>query len=386
MPYKLFRAALEEHSELPQPEEGEEIVSFTEELELQSEADDAKDSAVEQEAEGIHRSLDEMDNLKQIEDIIEGRVESEEGLSEEAAELATVAVEAIYNRLGYVPKGRAFPALEDFSDKRSSLNSSRVALEDIKETLAKARDAIINAIKALVKKLEDWWDGVDFRARAMLGQVKKLEAIVSRIEASDFTADTKSKLSKGLSNSLALDNIKDLGPRIQKVKTAINGYRSTLNDVADFVEGKTDQLTIKNPQSFELLDSKTLETSVSDGIVIKPDVPRAKDRELDFLTTDEMKAYLAEVRTIIEAIKNSSKIGRKANDLRNKLWGLARKGLLEDKEAQKATREKIRLIELSTLTVPALIRKQAALVLRAVSESASLYKSSTYWEQQLSKK
>lgn len=216
MTYKLFgNPALEEMdpaSVTPEETPTEEIVDDIEEgvvLVENSDADvEAASAALDEGAEAI-QTLDE------IKEVIEAKVESGEGLSEDAAEIAAIAVESIYDRIGYTPKKRAFPATEDFEGRNSSLAASRIAVEGIKEAAVAIWEAIKKMIAVAKEKLQDFYRWI----RGFLDKTTK--------QLSDLIKRTRKLKAEG---AVAADAIEDWDVR-KDVKHAKNIHCETKDDV-----------------------------------------------------------------------------------------------------------------------------------------------------------
>ena len=89
---------------------------------------------VEAGAAEIDQASADADTLERIADTAEA-AEAEGGLDPVAAEIAEVAVESIYARLGV--QRSSYPALESFSGKTGRKRATQLAIEDIKETVKK---------------------------------------------------------------------------------------------------------------------------------------------------------------------------------------------------------------------------------------------------------
>jgi hypothetical protein len=74
--------------------------------EIETEARDIDDGV-----EALDSAMEDMDTLEDISDVMEDSVEEGTGLDENAAEIAQVAVESIYRRLG-LRNARPMPSLE----------------------------------------------------------------------------------------------------------------------------------------------------------------------------------------------------------------------------------------------------------------------------------
>jgi cell division septum initiation protein DivIVA len=93
-------------------------------------------------ADAIDDAVTAVEELSEVSDILENSIEENEGLTEDAAAVAEVAVESICNRLGYKPVKRIVPAMESFGATSSRLDATKYALESIKGTAVRVWEAI----------------------------------------------------------------------------------------------------------------------------------------------------------------------------------------------------------------------------------------------------
>lgn len=104
----------------------------------------------------IEEASDAASDISDIAEVTQQSVDSGEGLSPEAAEIAEVAVESICNRLGMISYRRTVPSLESFGQKQSRLSATKVALEGFVDKVKEIWKKIIESIKTFSKKIKDF--------------------------------------------------------------------------------------------------------------------------------------------------------------------------------------------------------------------------------------
>lgn len=152
------------------------------------------DGEVDGQMDEIEMVADSSDELSNIADVMEKSAENG-GMDEQTAEVVEVAVEGIYARMG-VKRFAKMPAMEAFSNKDSKLQSTRIAIEDIKTFIANAWKKIIEAISSasefvmnLLKKIFDVNLRMKDRATAYKTKLATLsgkEAAAKTIAAGSF--------------------------------------------------------------------------------------------------------------------------------------------------------------------------------------------------------
>lgn len=152
--------------------------------------------------EATTEALEITDTLGGIQGAMTEANERGDGVSAPVAQALSTAIEHFRMRMGF-PKGRAFPAMENFGGKMSRKEATALALEGIADTLRNAWAAIIKAIKAAVQWVKDFFTKFKFAA-------KKLADRADSLNKKAATADIKEgKIGEGkaktLSQSLSVD-------------------------------------------------------------------------------------------------------------------------------------------------------------------------------------
>jgi len=124
------------------------------------------------------------ETLEKIEGVLEESTDAGEGVDETAAEIAEVAVESIRARLG-IYGGKSFPAMEAFGSQNSRLSATKIALENVKDTIVRIWEAIKQAVIRLWEKVKSFVLGL-FKNNAALS--KHLEKLQERAKNMPETA------------------------------------------------------------------------------------------------------------------------------------------------------------------------------------------------------
>lgn len=119
------------------------------------------------------------ETLGDIQEVMADSVEQGEGMPEEAAAIAEVAVESIRARLGMSASQRALPALESFGSKSSRLQATRIAMESVGETVKKIWENIKKAVAWVWEKIKSFFLSLTKNRAALL---KHLEGLKKRVE------------------------------------------------------------------------------------------------------------------------------------------------------------------------------------------------------------
>lgn len=154
---------------------------------LETDMVEVADSAAEGEAEDAvqDEAVDTKEALEHYKTALEAYI-AEGGIDQKAARLMNIGLEHLSERQGFKDTGAGKISLESFSGVSSRGRGTALALEDIKERIAKVWEAIKAAIKRAVEWLKDHWNKM-FGAGEKLK--KRAEGIVAK--AKDITGSAK---------------------------------------------------------------------------------------------------------------------------------------------------------------------------------------------------
>lgn len=173
-------AAMEEEALLV---EGGEVDQAPQELAELPEAEIAEGTGeIEGDVAAIEDAETDAETLGDVQDVMADSVETGEGLSPEAADMANVVVESICKRLGIATK--IMPSMESFGSTNSRKASTMLAMEGVGEQIARVwqaiKEAIINLWKkivAFVKKILNGNLALEKAAKGLKERVAKLKGI-----------------------------------------------------------------------------------------------------------------------------------------------------------------------------------------------------------------
>lgn len=186
------------------------------------EANDAA-AAVDAGTGEIEQTQADSETLADIADTLEAS-EADGGADPVAAEIAEVAVEAIYNRLGI--KSRRV-GIEGFADKATRVRSTRIAVEELNKTIKKIWEAIVNAFNKVVEYVKSFvaalFDGTERLLQRADSLEKRLNGVKGTPKAdAKITGSVVKALSdsKGASKETALKFLAQ-GPKVAASVAAV---------------------------------------------------------------------------------------------------------------------------------------------------------------------
>ena len=161
-------------------------------------------------------SADAAEELEAVQDVAVKALESGEGLTEQTAEVASIAIESIRNRLGFDTSVRLVPATESFGNTNSRVFQTKMVVEGITDTLKK----IWLNIKTWIMRL---WDKIRQFFAKLLGssssRVKIAKSIKDRAAALPSSAEPKEKTLKdhGLASKVSMGDKEVSTTDIEKI-------------------------------------------------------------------------------------------------------------------------------------------------------------------------
>jgi hypothetical protein len=217
--------------------------------ETQAEVETASAEVSEQSAEieQIDTAVDEAQadtaTVDSIADVMAETVESGEGMPEEAAQIAEVAVEALCARLGMRLSKKPMPAMESFGSTSSRLMATKIALEEvqgigkriwenIKKALAWVWEKITSFFKMITKNRDQLIKHLEQLKKSVAAAKENAEAKpVTGGVVKAFNVDGKTDFGTAKEVLAASDKLLKIGETISKSTIALT-HKLTSGDVA----------------------------------------------------------------------------------------------------------------------------------------------------------
>jgi uncharacterized protein YwgA len=139
---------------------------------------------VESDNEDLGEATDGVELVEQVQEVLEESATKGEGISETAAEIATLVSEHFRERMGIT--GRSMPSLEAFGSASSRVAATNLALLSISDTVSRAWDAIKAFFKDIWNKIKEFYKKV-FTATGRM----KARAVALRTKVGNLTGTSE---------------------------------------------------------------------------------------------------------------------------------------------------------------------------------------------------
>lgn len=296
------------------------IAEMQAEVESGVSENDAEVGQVDELVTSIEDAIVDADALGDIQEVVADKVEDGEGLSPEAAQIAEIAVEAICARLG-MNSSKVMPAMESFGSSNSRVTATRIAMENIGDTIKKVWEAIKKAFKSVWQKITDWFskffansDKVKAYAEALRKQATEL---------GDKVMDAKEIDNKSVASAFVVKKASGLGSLnivLKNHEAITSSALETFSVIQKAVSFVTD--SVKDVSKFSRDDGIALTNSITDGLKKNSvTVTEDKNKKGDTFTTKIgpfVNSQLVVVVTSDDAknptIKVSTETGESASD------------------------------------------------------------------------
>ena len=215
------------------------------------------EAEVEEVQEAIEEGVQDAETLETVADTLEETVE-DGGADPATAQMAEVAVESIYRRLGI--QAKAMPALEAFNDKEQRIAATKLAIEGIKETAQKVWEAIVNFFKNLWQAFGRLWEKVKNLFR---NNTKVLTSLLNEIKGMEVA---EAELKGGAVNRLLADffgvkdsTVSDTISRITPLADKFSKLEQVSESVVKSVDAIYDEIVKKFDGKEEITSKEALD-------------------------------------------------------------------------------------------------------------------------------
>jgi hypothetical protein len=134
---------------------------------------------VESDNEDLGEATDGVELVEQVQEVLEESATKGEGISETAAEIATLVSEHFRERMGIT--GRSMPSLEAFGSASSRVAATNLALLSISDTVSRAWEAIKAFFKNIWEKIKEFYKKVFTATGRMKARAVALRAKVANL-------------------------------------------------------------------------------------------------------------------------------------------------------------------------------------------------------------
>ena len=152
------------------------------------------ETELDQDLDTLDTASDDIDSLNDVTKVIENSAEGD-GMSEDTAKMAEVAVESIMRRQGMSMTYNPIPSMESFARTSSRMSATKLSLEGIKETAGNLWKRFIDFINNIGEKIKDFFkritEGVLPKLKTRCEQLKNALANAETIQT-DIPAKGKS--------------------------------------------------------------------------------------------------------------------------------------------------------------------------------------------------
>lgn len=189
----------------------------------------------------VESAATDTETLDAIADTMEN-TEEQGGVNEVTAEIAQVAVEALYARL-HVTRRKPLPAMEAFGSQSSRVKATKLAVEGIRETVKKAWNAILAMLAKIGEFLKKMYDSVfssvaklGERAKAVLAKVKGSNG-VEAVELSDEEYAKWSGIFAAAANKDGVVDAVEIEKNLDAASKTVDAVAKATDDVVKAAEG-----------------------------------------------------------------------------------------------------------------------------------------------------
>lgn len=304
--------------------------------ELHEEASEVQDVAGDMvdDVSDVEAAVGDAETLDKIADTAEASAEEGEGMDPVSAEIAEVAVESIYARLGLNKK--ATPSMEAFGSTGSRKAATRIAVEDWKDTVKRVWESvkkffvsIWEKVKALFQRFLDFFRSLEKAAVSMKSRVAALKG-EAKEEKFENASIAKAFLGEGSAENVA----KVLKNQNEFMKKSSDRAKTLTEDISlmtsDLQKESKETKAVKDEEEIlaeDLVAGKKVKTGNKDG---KPffevvETTKTEGKSVKTLSKEEMTKVcdkvialardISEVKKTVASVEKATKAVSKAAEV-----------------------------------------------------------------------
>ena len=370
----LFAVLENEIIEPVEAPQDERVVELEEQV-AQGEVAEASQE-VEEAGDTVDEAVTAIEELSEVADVMADSAEEGEGLTEDAAEIAEVAVEAICARLGYKPSKKPIPSMEAFGSTSSRLDATKYALEGIADTIRNIWNAIKGFFGRIWEGIKGLWARLFDAGTKIKVRAEKLDEKLKAAEDGKFEADKEKKIdaakfctvfnakSGDVVAEAAIEVLGAHGAAVAK-QAKINAELVSLFEKAEKADSVDEVKSVMQASVNSLVGDKN---TYAFGNTMKAETDEAKGVTTFSLTQSETKVEKAEIapvalgdlKDVLGSVKEFQKTMEAAKANVAKAEATVKKGIAA---AEKLSKDEKADAEVSKARASAFKNGQAALVI-----------------------
>lgn len=216
----------------------------------------AEGDDIGEDVEALEDALDSVEEIEAISDAAEQSVEEGDGLDPVAAEIAEVAVESIYRRLGIPSHVKAMPSMESFGSSNSRKTATRIAIENFGAQIKAIWAKIVAFFKGIYEKVVSFFKGL-FNANAGVNKLLKgLKEKIKDLKGTPEEATFESKRVGSAFGEAEGGSFKDKAGKVLEAHTSATLGSLKLNkDVKDRITAMVNEVPTMLDSSKHTTDS-----------------------------------------------------------------------------------------------------------------------------------
>lgn len=160
------------------------------------------ETEISETSDAIDQGAQDADALNAIADTVE-ETEQEGGAEPVVAQVAEVAVEAIYKRLGLSAK--PIVSIESFGDKETRIEATRVAVEEWRKTAKTIWDAIVNLFNRIKDFIVNFFESLFVASERTLKRAKSLKEAAAKAKGAPKESNVNGSFVRTLAKGKTFD-------------------------------------------------------------------------------------------------------------------------------------------------------------------------------------
>lgn len=261
----------------------------------------------------VEEASQEIESLGLLKDTMEESIERDEGLSEQAAEIAEIAIESLCNRLGVDVTKLAMPATESFGKISTRKLATEAVMDSVKNALKAIFDAIVKVVRYVGELIAKFVKSLSLNTEKLEKNVTVLKNAINNVKTEPRESNVESRetvnafLLPGNNTEITVENVKTIGNDTESLLKMGTVIIVETEHVYEGIEKTTEAISKNSTKNSAVNTLSALINNLESRVVGDSfdNIKSAYDKLSKYGDVGTVRGQLANAQSVVMAVKRS---------------------------------------------------------------------------------